>query len=96
MSRHNKIVNRVEKLHKKDKKALIQIILNNDRHLNKAKSDLKYIKNQHDEEVRKNIQLIYKRRIADYNEQRIKKVVKRYKIVIFALTFMMMLSLILS
>ena len=96
MSRHNKIVNRVEKLHKKDKEALIQIILNNDRHLNKAKSDLKYIKNQHEEEIRKNIQVTYKLRIANYNEQRVKKVVKRYKIVIFALTLTMMLSLILS
>ena len=53
MSRHNKIINRIEKLYKKDKEALIQIILNNDRHLNKAKSDLKCIKNQHEEEIRK-------------------------------------------
>lgn len=96
MSRHNKIVNRVEKLHKKDKEALIQIILNNDRHLNKTKSDLKYIKNQHDEEIRKNNKLILKLRTTDINEQRIKKVVKIYKIIIFALTLMMMLSLILS
>ena len=96
MSKHNKIVNRVEKLCKKDKEALIQIILNNDRHLNKAKSDLKYIKNQHEEEIRKNIQVIYKLRIANYNEQHLKVVIKRHKIIIFALTLMMMLSLILS
>lgn len=96
MSRHNKIVNRIEKLCKKDKEALIQIILNNDRHLNKAKSDLKYIKNQHDEEVRKNSTLIDKLRITNYNEQRFKGSIKRCKIVIFALTLMMILSLILS
>lgn len=96
MSRHNKIVNRIEKLHKKDKETLIQIILNNDRHLNKAKSDLKYIKNQHDEEVRKNNKLILKLRTADNNERRFTVVNKIYKIIIFALTLMMMLSLILS
>ena len=46
--------------------------------------------------LEKNIQVIYKLRIANYNEQHLKVVIKRYKIIIFALTLMMILSLILS